>query len=82
MKLIGTALLLFTLILGSCTSEYEERLDDAKVLRQRFLVVEETHFLSPNVELVKEMDKIQSEIQFLAKTSGNEDLFMEEIQKY
>lgn len=83
MKLIGTVLLLlFTISFTSCTSEYEERLEEAKLLRQRLLLVEETHFLSPKAELVQEMEQIQTEISFLAKISGNEELFMEEIEKY
>jgi len=82
MRLLGTALLLFTCLLGSCTSEYEERLEEARVLRERFLLVEESNFLSPNTELVNEMEKIESEIQLLAKISGNEELFLIDIKKY
>lgn len=81
MRLFGTALLLFTCLLGSCTSEYEERLEEAKVLRERFLLVEESNFLSPNMELVNEMKKIESEIEFLAKVSGNEEMFFIDIKK-
>ena len=81
MRLLGTALLLFTCLLGSCTSEYEERLEEAKILRERFLLVEESNFLSPNPELKNEMQKIESEINFLAKLSGNEEMFLIDIKK-
>jgi hypothetical protein len=83
MRLLGTALLLFTCLLAtSCTSEYEERLEEAKVLRERFLIVEESNFLTPSGELTAEMKQIESEIEFLAKVSGNEELFLLEIKRY
>lgn len=83
MKLIGIGLLLFFCFLGtSCTSEYEERLEEAKVLRDRLLLVEESNFLSPNAKLITEMHKIENEIQFLAKVSGNEEMFLLEIKNY
>lgn len=83
MRLLGTALLLFTCLLAaSCTSEYEERLEEAKILRERFLLVEESNVLSPSGDLMNEMEKIESEIQFLAKVSGHEEMFLREIDKY
>ena len=82
MKLLGAVLLLFACFLGSCTSEYEERLEEAKILRERFILVEESNFLSPNHELIKEMRKIESEINFLAKVSGNEERFLKEVEKF
>ncbi len=82
MKLLGAVLLLFACFLGSCTSEYEERLEEAKILRERFLLVEETNFLSPNHELINEMQKIESKINFLAKISGNEEMFMMEVDQF
>jgi len=83
MRLFGAALLLFTCLLAtSCTSEYEERLEEAKVLREKFLIVEESNFLSPPGELSSEMKEIESKIEFLAKVSGNEELFLREIKRY
>lgn len=83
MRLFGAVLLLFSCLLAaSCTSEYEERLEEAKVLRERFLIVEESNFLTPSGELTVEMEQIESEIQFLAKISGNEELFLHEIRRY
>ena len=82
MRLIGIALVLFTCLLASCTSEYQERLEEAKALRERFLMVEESNFLSPSGELMDEMHKIESEIEFLAKISGNEEMFLREINRY
>ena len=81
MRLIGATLLLLTFVLGSCTSEYEERLAEAKLLKERFLLVEESNFVSPNHELVNEMQKLESEIQFLAKVSGNEEMFIIDLNK-
>jgi hypothetical protein len=83
MRLLGTALLLFTCSLAtSCTSEYQERLEEAKVLRERFLIVEESNFSTPSGELTAEMKQIESEIEFLAKVSGNEESFLLEIKRY
>jgi hypothetical protein len=81
MRLIGATLLLFTCLLGSCTSEYEERLAEAKILKERFLLVEESNFISPNLELMNEMQKIDSEIHFLAKVSGNAEMFLIDLNK-
>jgi len=44
----------------SCTSEYDERLEEAKELRQRYLIVEETNMMEPNEELLMELEKIES----------------------
>ncbi|NRA10706.1 MAG: hypothetical protein HRT57_01975 [Crocinitomicaceae bacterium] len=81
MRLLATTLILFICLLGSCTSEYEERMAEAKILQDRFLLVEETNVLSPSGELVNEMAKLELEIEFLAKVSGNEEMFLREIDK-
>lgn len=67
---------------SSCTSEYDECLAEAKELRQRYLMVEETNMVSPNEELIKELQKIENEIDYLAKVSGNEQLFFRELDSY
>jgi glycine cleavage system protein P-like pyridoxal-binding family len=82
MRLTAIALLLFSFSLGSCTSEYEERLEEAIELKERFLIVEESHFISPNEHLETEMKKIEREIQLLAKVSGNEELFMKQLSEF
>lgn len=68
------------LLFGSCTSEYDERLSEAKELHQRYLKIEENNMFSPNADLVKELDKIQSEIDYLAKVSGNEHMFFRDLE--
>lgn len=82
MRLIATTLLVLLGLLTSCTSEYEERLEEAKKLKERYLLVEESHFLTPNKELIKEMEEIDHKIHFLAKVSGNEELFLKQVKEY
>ena len=82
MKLINIALLLLIVSFSSCTSEYEERLEEAKELKARLSMIEESNFVSPNDELMREMEKLESEIGLLAKVSGNEELFLAELSNY
>lgn len=81
MKILALLLLTFSGLLVSCTSEYEERLEEARKLRERYLMVEESNMISPNDELLREMDKIQMEIGYLAKVSGNEDMFFRDLDR-
>lgn len=73
---------MFTAFFMSCTSEYEERLEEAKELRQRYLIVEETNMMKPKEELLMELEKIENEIDYLAKVSGNESVFFEDLEKF
>lgn len=79
------ALLLLTLItcasLSSCTSEYEERLAEARKLQERYLLVEESNMLSPKEELLRELEAIENEIDYLARVSGNEYMFFKELNE-
>lgn len=79
MKLIQLTLLLLLFGLGSCTSEYQERLEEAKKLKDRIAMIEESNFISPNEKMREEITSIEEEIHFLAKISGNEELFLSEI---
>ncbi len=78
--------LLFILLFGglfvSCTSEYDERLAEAKKLRQRYLMVEETNMFSPKESLLKELENIEEEIDYLAKVSGNEHTFFRDLDNF
>ncbi|MBL1279760.1 MAG: hypothetical protein COA33_005785 [Fluviicola sp.] len=74
-----TLLLLILLGASSCTSEYEERLQQGKSLKDRLEQVESSsNYLSDN-QLEIEISQIKNEINLLAKVSGNEDLFLKEI---
>jgi len=78
MKML-TLLLLILLGASSCTSEYEERLQQGKSLKDRLEQVESSsNYLSDN-QLEIEISQIKNEINLLAKVSGNEDLFLKEI---
>lgn len=76
-------LLLFALVLSaslmSCKSEYEERLQEAKILQERYLLVEESNMMSPREELVAEMRDLESQIEYLARVSGNEYMFFKDL---
>ena len=78
MKLIVASLLLM-ITLFSCKSEYEERLEQARALKQRMQRVESNLSADNAKNLSNELQLLQDEIQFLAKVSGNEKLFMQEV---
>ena len=79
MKLMSLLLLLFGLFCASCTSEYEERLNEAKVLKNRLETVRKSNMNTPDVNLSEEIAKINDDIHFLAVLSGNRELFLNEI---
>lgn len=79
MKLLLVSLLLLLLSLSSCKSEYEERLEQARELRARLVMVESTDLMNKKSDLSKEVQLLQREIHFLAKVSGNEKRFLEEV---
>ncbi|MFT5858591.1 MAG: hypothetical protein ACI865_000679 [Flavobacteriaceae bacterium] len=79
MRLIIVSFLLLGLLLTSCKSEYEERLEEAKELKVRITMVEASNSLLPRQNLVNEIEILEEEIFFLAKVSGNEQLFLDEL---
>ncbi len=82
MKTLSFSIILFIgLLSSSCTSEYEERLEEGKalVLRLDFLEASQSHLSD---ELIKdELTTISNEISILAKLSGNEELFLVQLKK-
>lgn len=79
MKVLSLLLLLLLVLFTSCKSEYEERLEQAKDLKEKILVIEESNFLNPNAELIQEINEMEARIRFLAKVSGNEEVFLSEL---
>lgn len=79
MKLILVSILLVILSLSSCKSEYEERLEEARELKARMTLVEANLSIYEQCDLPNEIKSLQEEIEFLAKVSGNEKLFLQEI---
>lgn len=73
--------LLVSLSLSSCKSEYEERLEQARVLKERMSIVEANSSIREQSNLTSEMRNLEQEILFLAKVSGNEKLFLKEVYK-
>lgn len=71
--------LLLVISLGSCKSEYEERLEQARELKERMQLVESNLAVNNAKTVSHELKTLQEEIQFLAKVSGNEKLFMQEV---
>jgi hypothetical protein len=67
-------------MLSSCSSEYSERLNRARELKQKLseaIKEQERVGVSFNDEIVA----ILEEIDFHAKVSGNEELFIRELNK-
>lgn len=74
-----TLLLVFMGGFTSCTSEYEERLAQGRELKERLATVQESYSLSATDRFDTEITEITNEINFLAKVSGHEQLFLEEL---
>jgi hypothetical protein len=65
--------------MSSCTSEYEERLKEAKSLKVRLTSLEsDTRMYSEEASSIEE-EEIYNEIHMLARLSGNEQLFLKEV---
>ena len=65
----------------SCTSEYEQRLEEGRILVDRLEKVEGTSDYISDNQFVLEVSAIVNEINLLAQVSGNKKLFLKEIYK-
>jgi len=76
-----TALLLLLTVtfLFSCTSEYEERLNEGLFLKEKLALMERSHALTENDQYGREIEEIRNQIDLLAKVSGNEELFLQQV---
>lgn len=63
----------------SCTSEYEERLEKARVLKSKMLKIQD-EYERLGISANQEIEEIETEIHFHARVSGNEDLFLKELR--
>ena len=72
-------LIISILALTSCTSEYEECLQEGKHLKERLSDLERNDLMFSNDYSNAEVKEIYDEISLLSKVSGNEDLFMKEV---
>ncbi|MDP5098820.1 MAG: hypothetical protein NWQ27_02400 [Crocinitomicaceae bacterium] len=74
-------LILFSscLSMSSCTSEYEERLKEAKSLKVRLTSLESDTRMYSEEESSIEEEEIYNKIHMLARLSGNEQLFLKEV---
>lgn len=82
MKAITLSLLgLLTLTTASCTSEYEECLEQGRCLKEKLVEAQSSNALRSSDNLVAEIELIQKEIILLSKVSGNEELFLRQIYK-
>lgn len=79
MKSLKTALFAVAFLsLYSCSSEYNERLTQAKVLKERLnRTIENKENLGFFAE--EEISELNELISFHAKLSGNEELFIKEL---
>jgi hypothetical protein len=83
MKKAITILLLSFIVVGleSCQSEYAERMENAIALKRKYMEVKDVMNESNNINLIKTLEDIENEINFHAKVSGNEELFLKEVWK-
>jgi len=79
MRKITLVLLLFAGIGTSCTSEYEERLEEGRSLVNKLDIVEGSGDYISNKDLSEEIEMIKKEIILLSKVSGYEELFLSEL---
>jgi len=79
MKSLKTAFLAIALLsLYSCSSEYNQRLSEAKVLKEQLnRTIENKENLGFVVD--EEISELNQLITFHAKISGNEELFIKEL---
>lgn len=85
MKIIGLLLCLSGFILlNSCESEYEHRLENAKklVLQELTLRASMNGNETNSGDFNATLEELQQEIAFHAHLSGNEDIFLEELDQY
>ena len=54
-------------------------MEEARELKEKMALVKESNNLSPRKSLITEIRTLNEEILFLAKISGNEELFMKEL---
>lgn len=75
----GLLLLGFGLLLVSCKSEYEERLAQAVLLKEKIERIElmKQNELSPGLD--EELEALNQEITFHSKVSGNEEKFLADL---
>jgi hypothetical protein len=81
MKLLFTLLSIVLVFIGnSCSSEYSERLSVAKELRSE---IDRTLENKENLGEVafEQVNDLQEKISFHAKVSGNEELFIKQLEE-
>ena len=69
----------FCLSMSSCTSEYEERLQQGKSLKARLIGLKSNDLMYSEEASSVEEEEIYNEIHMLARLSGNEQLFLKEV---
>lgn len=78
MKMILLLAILVGFSMTSCKSEYEERMEKAREIKcemERLKIEGQTMGLVLDTEL----NELESQIEFHAKVSGNQDLFLKEL---
>ncbi len=74
--------LLFTILVGisvtSCKSEYEERMEKAREIKcEMERLTKQSQVMGMAFDT--EINELESQIEFHAKVSGNQDLFLKEL---
>jgi hypothetical protein len=78
-RLLALLLVLSAGYLTSCTSEYEERLTQGMALKNRLTAMQQSASVSGSTYFTQEIREIREEIKLLAKISGNEELFLQQV---
>ena len=78
-RMTALLLLLTVTFLSSCTSEYEECLDEGLFLKEKLALMERSHALTEDDQYGQEIEEIRNQIDLLAKVSGNEELFLQQV---
>lgn len=65
--------------LVSCESEYEERLEEGRHLKNRLVLLEHKARIYEGTNFEAEKEEIEKQILLLSKVSGNEELFLSEV---
>ena len=67
------------LLFNSCQSEYSERMQNEKFLKAEYTDIEKIYQNTENHKLLYYLNDLNTKIEFEAKISGNEELFLREI---
>lgn len=81
MKIFPLLIVAVACSITSCQSEYEERMEKAIVLKNQYELLDRNASSTTAAELADRKVSIREQIEFHAKLSGNERLFLNSVWK-